>query len=336
MVIGKTSPSISLTDILSKYSEVQILKAVFPSINVLPCVINSPFRVDSNPSFSIFLTDNKQIRYKDFGDNSVSGGLWDLLSKYWNCSFKQSIIKVANKLSEKNKNGEITINSSPIKTFTRKESHLLTKIQVVVRKWRDYDYEYWRSYGIEPKWLKYANIYPISHKIVAKKECASDKWINHIFSADKYAYCFIEKKEGNVSLKIYQPFSKKFKWCSKMDASVIGLWTKIPEYGDKVIICSSLKDALCISCNLHIPTLCLQGEGYGMSDTAIKELKRRYKKVYISFDTDKVGKADSKKLAEKTGFINVIPDLGATKDYSDYFKSLKNKEDFKQLKQLFQ
>jgi hypothetical protein len=213
---------------------------------------------------------------------------------------------------------------------------MLNSLQVVVRSWKQYDYDYWNSYGINPKWLKYAEIYPISHKIVTRRNSPEDKPQRYVFAADKYAYCFIEKKEGNVSLKIYQPFSKKFKWCSKMDASVIGLWTKIPEYGDKVIICSSLKDALCISCNLHIPTLCLQGEGYGMSDTAIKELKRRYKKVYISFDTDKVGKTDSKKLAEKTGFINVIPDLGATKDYSDYFKSLKNKEDFKQLKQLFQ
>lgn len=137
-------------------------------------------------------------------------------------------------------------------------------------------------------------------------------------------------------MKVYQPFNKNgFKWCSKMDASVIGLWTKIPEYGDRVIICSSLKDALVISCQLHIPTLCLQGEGYNISDTAIKELKRRYKKIFISFDTDEAGKMDGKKLAERTGFTNVIPDLGTEKDFSDYYRSLKDKEKFKQLESLF-
>ena len=120
-----------------------------------------------------------------------------------------------------------------------------------------------------------------------------------------------------------------------MDASVIGLWTKIPEYGDRVIICSSLKDALVISCQLHIPTLCLQGEGYNISDTAIKELKRRYKKIFISFDTDEAGKMDGKKLTERTGFTNVVPDLGTEKDFSDYYRSLKDKEKFKQLQLLF-
>jgi hypothetical protein len=120
-----------------------------------------------------------------------------------------------------------------------------------------------------------------------------------------------------------------------MDSSVVGLWTKIPEYGDRVVLCSSMKDALCLACQCHIPTLCLQGEGYNMSDTAINELKRRYKKVFICYDTDVAGLLDSENLAIKTGFKNVIPDLGNSKDLSDYYKSLDNKEDFKKLESLF-
>ena len=120
-----------------------------------------------------------------------------------------------------------------------------------------------------------------------------------------------------------------------MDASVISLWNLIPEYGDRVVLCSSLKDALCLACQCHIPTLCLQGEGYNMSDTAINELKRRYKKVFICYDTDVAGLLDSENLAIKTGFKNIIPNLGECKDLSDYYKSLENKEAFKQLESLF-
>ena len=87
-----------------------------------------------------------------------------------------------------------------------------------------------------------------------------------------------------------------------MDSSVISLWTKIPDYGDKVIIASSVKDALTISCNTHIPTIAPQGEGYTLSTTAINELKRRYQKVYIAYDGDKAGKDDAKKLSKTTGF----------------------------------
>ena len=333
MVVGKTSSSISKTEIFNKFSETEVLCTVFPEITEIPCLICSPLRTDNNPSFSIYMDNNNHIRFKDHGNSGIQGGLIDLLCKYWNCTFNQCIDKICTLMI---KESDITIKPKQIKTFTRKESDTLSKLQVTIRPWRDYDYEYWKSYGITRQWLKYAEIYPISYKIITKKDSLTDKGKKYVFPADKYAYCFVERKEGKLQLKVYQPFNKNgFKWCSKMDASVIGLWTKIPEYGDRVIICSSLKDALVISCQLHIPTLCLQGEGYNISDTAIKELKKRYKKIFISFDTDEAGKMDGKKLAERTGFINVIPDLGTEKDFSDYYRSLKDKEKFKQLQILF-
>ena len=333
MVVGKTSSSISKTEIFNKFSETEVLCTVFPEITEIPCLICSPLRTDNNPSFSIYMDNNNHIRFKDHGNSGIQGGLIDLLCKYWNCTFNQCIDKICTLMIKEN---NITIKPKQIKTFTRKESDTLSKLQVTIRPWRDYDYEYWKSYGITRQWLKYAEIYPISYKIITKKDSLTDKGKKYVFPADKYAYCFVERKEGKLQLKVYQPFNKNgFKWCSKMDASVIGLWTKIPKYGDRVIICSSLKDALVISCQLHIPTLCLQGEGYNISDTAIKELKRRYKKIFISFDTDEAGKMDGKKLAERTGFTNVIPDLGTEKDFSDYYRSLKDKEKFKQLQVLF-
>ena len=220
--------------------------------------------------------------------------------------------------------------------MTRKESSELTKIQVAVRPWRQYDLDYWQSYGITKPWLTHAGVYPISHKIITKKDKETGKTSKFIFPTDKLAYCFTEYKGGNLSLKIYQPYNTKgFKWCSKMDSSVISLWTKVPEYGDRIVICSSLKDALCLSCQLHIPAIAPQGEGYNISDTAVSELKRRYKKVFICFDVDKPGLQDSLKLSEQTGFIRVVPDLKGQKDISDYFKSLENKAEFKQLEKYF-
>ena len=333
MVVGKTSSSISKTEIFSRFSETDVLCTVFPEITEIPCLICSPLRADNNPSFSVYMDNNNHIRFKDHGNPNVQGGLIDLLCKYWNCTFNQCIDRICTLMI---KDTDITIKPKQIRTFTRKESDTLSKLQVTIRPWRDYDYVYWESYGITRQWLKYAEIYPISYNIITKKDSPTDKGKKYVFPTDKYAYCFVERKEGKLQLKVYQPFNKNgFKWCSKMDASVIGLWTKIPEYGDRVIICSSLKDALVISCQLHIPTLCLQGEGYNISDTAIKELKRRYKKIFISFDTDEAGKMDGKKLAERTGFTNVIPDLGTEKDFSDYYRSLKDKEKFKQLESLF-
>ena len=128
---------------------------------------------------------------------------------------------------------------------------------------------------------------------------------------------------------------KEYKWSNGHNGSVISLWSKIPKTGERVIICSSLKDALCISCQLHIPTINVQGEGYDISDTAIKNLKSRYKRIYVSFDTDTPGILNTKRLAERTGFIPIIPDLGNCKDFSDYYKSLQDKQEFKKLEALF-
>ena len=280
----------------------------------------------------MYVNDKNHIRYKDHGNPNEQGGLFDLLCKYWNCTYNQALAKVW----EIGKKRDVGTNARPIRVFARKEYDCLTEVKVVVRPWRNYDYEYWNSYGINKKWLDYAEIYPISHKILVKKETPDDSEKKYVFPADKYAYCYVERKEGRLSLKIYQPFNTQgYKWCSKMDASVVGLWTKIPETGEKVIICSSIKDALCLSCQLHIPTLCLQGEGYDMSDTAIAELKRRYKKIYICYDVDEAGIYDGEKLSKRTGFINIVPDLGNCKDVSDYYKNLEDKTQFQKLKQLF-
>jgi hypothetical protein len=333
MVVGKTSSSISKTEIFGKFSEAQVLSTVLPEVTEIPCVISSPLRKDEHPSFCFYMSDNNHVRYIDYANREVNGNLIDFLCEYWHCTFNQVLDKICSLMI---KDGRITIKPKQIKTLTRKEADSLTKIEVKVRPWRDYDYEYWESYGITKQWLKYAEIYPVSYKIVTKKDAVTGKSRRYVFPTDRLAYAYIERKEGRLSIKVYQPYNTKgYKWCSKMDSSIIGLWTKIPEYGDRVIIASSLKDALCLSCNLHIPTLCLQGEGYDMSDTAISELKRRYKKVFICFDTDEAGKIDGEKLARRTGFTNVVPDLGSQKDISDYYKALEDKAQFKQLEQLF-
>ena len=141
--------------------------------------------------------------------------------------------------------------------------------------------------------------------------------------------CLCKSKCGR---KIYQPFNKQgYKWSNRHDKSVISLWTKVPSYGAKICICSSLKDALCLWANTNIPALAVQGEGYSMSNTAINELKRRFNKVYICLDNDIPGLKDAKKLAEETGFINVVlPKFNGGKDISDFYKVLNNKEQFKQ------
>lgn len=324
MAFGTGELSITLEDILAKTTEFEILNYYF-MVDELPIVINSPLREDNKPSFGLYTLDDKKVHYYDFSTKD-KGGLFDLLMKYWGESYKATLMRVWEDLPNFSNTNVKFNNTIKKKTYQSLKSRNID-LQCKVREWRDYDLDYWASYGISLEWLKYADIYPISHKIVIRDNQ------RYVFGADKYAYAYVERKEGKVTLKIYQPFNKGgYKWSNRHDRSVISLWTKVPEFGDRICICSSMKDALCLWVNTGIPSLAIQGEGYGMSDTAINELKRRYKHIYILLDNDEAGLLDAEKLAQTTGFTNIVlPQFNGGKDVSDLFKSLQDPNKFKNM-----
>lgn len=299
------------------------IAAYYLGVKSIPCLIPSPLRQDRKPSFSLFSNNGEEVGFIDYSTKE-HGSIIDLLMQMWNCDYVEAERRIANDMGDSKLNISIGKGSYASRISVRTSSGI--DLQCRTREWRDYDLEYWGSYGISLKWLKYADVYPISHKIVIKDD------ISFAFAADKYAYAYVEFKEGRTTLKIYQPFNTKgFKWANRHDRSVISLWTKVPPTGDRVCICSSLKDALCLWANTGIPALATQGEGYGMSDTAVNELKRRFKKVYICLDNDKAGLEDAERLASKTGFTNVVlPQFEGGKDISDMYKVLQNKEKFRQ------
>lgn len=306
---------------LGDLSEADIAAYYF-NIKSIPCLIHSPLRQDKKPSFALYSPDGKSVNYKDFSTRE-GGCIWTLLMKLWNCGGVEVRRRIYNDLGRDSLGTAIGVGSYSRRGI-KVNSYL--DLQCKVREWRPYDLQYWGSYGISLNWLKYADVYPISHKIIVKDD------ISYVFGADKYAYAYVEFKEGRVTLKIYQPFNTNgYKWSNRHDKSVISLWTKVPRCGERICICSSLKDALCLWANTGIPSIAIQGEGYGMSDTAISELKKRFKHIYILLDNDKAGLEDAIKLSSRTGFTNIVlPQFSGGKDISDYYKVVNNRETFKE------
>lgn len=307
----------NIDEIRKKVTDFQ-LASYYLGIKTIPCLVNSPLRKDRKPSFG-FYSNGDKVYFRDFSTGE-KGSIYDLLSLMWGMSFNETL----NKIAEDNFNQVTgTILSKTNYSINRKPT--CKDIKVRIREWKKYDAEYWASYGVPVKWLKYAGVYPISHKIMIMEDGNV-----YTFPAEKLAYAFVERKDGKVTVKIYQPLSRdpRYKWCNKHDKSVISLWTKVPKTGDKIIICSSLKDALCLWSNVGVPCIAVQGEGYNISDSAIKSLKERYKEICILFDNDNAGIRDGIALSEKTGFRNiVIPPFEGGKDVSDFYK-VKGKEEF--------
>ena len=320
MAISKGESSDTLSDILEKTTEANIL-SYYLGVTEIPTIIHSPLRKDNNPSFGLYSPNGKRIYFVDFATKD-RGGIFDLLCQMWKCSYSKVLTRISKDMPKLCSIGASNIhqhNSCSVKSTTKCKQG--SDLQCKVRDWASYDIEYWESYGISIDWLKYAEVYPISHKIIIKDGK------KYVFAADKYAYAYVEHKEGKVTLKIYQPFNKSgYKWSSNIDRSVWSLWTKIPKYGTNLIISSSVKDCLNIMCNLKIPSICLQGEGYLPKPHIMEELKSRYKNIIVFFDNDftnpnNPGHNDAKKLSEEYNLKMVeIPKEYESKDPSDLHK----------------
>lgn len=272
--------SITIEELLEKVSEAEIL-GHYLGIEQVPCLIHSPLRVDKHCSFSITSFDGKSIMYKDFktGDN---GSIFKLMQKYWNLKDGyEAVEKIYNDLGKRKdlqaatiyKKGEFSIKTTRI-------SKSIIELKCKVREWKDWDLKYWEQYGITLPWLQFSNTYPISHIIITKDGILST------IPAERYAYAYVEFKDDEESLKIYQPYSENFKWANNHDASVWDLWQQLPEFGDDLIITSSRKDALSIWANTGIPSCSLQAESYLPKHHIVDILKSRFKRIWVLYDND--------------------------------------------------
>ena len=314
MSFRRCNRSVGLDVLLDKTSEFDIMR-FYLNIDVLPALINSPLRQDRNASVSIFSPDGVKVFYKDFGTGE-HGSIFDLLGRMWNRTFSETITKIWDDI-DRVKHNRINLNRTRRGVIHKSNSIL----EVRTRQWFDYDIEYWNSYGISREWLEFGDVYPISHILITRDN------ITKIIPAEKLAYVYVERKDGKVSLKVYQPKSQRLKWLSKHDSSVWDLWSRLPDRGDTLFITSSRKDALCLWENTGIPSVSLQGEGYVPKEKVINQLKQRFGRVIIFFDNDydkdeNHGHIYASRLSVMFDLDMVeIPSEYKSKDPSDLFKN---------------
>lgn len=311
-MFNKNNPSLEIKDILNVVSEEDILAYYF-NIYEIPCLINSPIRKDNKPSFSVYYSRSGKIRCYDFATGDCYG-VFDLVKKKFGLSTFQNVLyfiyKDLNMFNEK----EI-IKQKVIRIAIKKNTK---DFDVKIRAWREYDIEYWKIYGISQKMLKFANVFPISQIILKKIENTI------VIPADKYAYVFLEKRGNVITKKVYQPFNEyDYRFFGTHNSSTWSLYEKLPERGDKIILTSSLKDAMCLWENLNIPSTSSQSESMTLDPEIIKDLDKRFKKKYILYDNDATGLKFSKLFAKEYGFENIIipKEFINSKDPSDLYKN---------------
>lgn len=314
-MISHGRKSISADELHSRISDEDILRK-YVGVEYVPCLIHSPLRPDERPSFSLFYSyKGNDVLYKDHS-NGDCGDVLRLLSLMWNCSRVDVITRIWN---------ECDCAARDIVPVVRRQPEP-TEIQIKVRKAEARDLAFWGKYGITKQWLKFAGIVPISHFVlVTGGRCA-------IYQADEYAYAYTSK----YGIKVYQPYSQ-IKWRSSQKKGYVQLYDKLPETGDTVCVCSSMKDALCLWAATGIPSIAPQSEGTSLPVEVTESLRKRFKRQYILYDNDRAGLGYAIEAARETGFTNIVlPQFEGGKDVSDLYKVLGNKDDFqKTMKKLF-
>lgn len=311
-MIAKGKISMTADELYTRISGEEILKK-YIGVEYIPSLIHSPLRNDEHRSFSLFTKSNGVVLFKDHS-SGLSGDAVMLLSMIWNCSREDAIARIWNEC-----------NCASREPVSYQQHPIPTDIQFKMRKWEQHDIAFWGKYGITMSWLKKANIFPISHFVLIKGSS------NTIFKADEYAYIFYT----DSGVKLYQPYSQ-LKWLSTQKKNHIQLYDCLPDFGDDVCVCSSMKDALCLWANTGIPSIAPQSEGTSLPLSIIEDLKIRFTNRYILYDNDQAGIGYAREAAKETGFTNVLlPKFEGGKDISDWYKSLDNKEDFQKIKELF-
>jgi hypothetical protein len=280
--------------------------------------ILSPLRKEKRPSFGFFIGNSGEIMYNDFALGK--GDCIDFVQTLFSLNFYDAMsrividFKLTNKFHHRalgeglKKKVEISNRLDTIKRL--KEGR---EISITRRKAEMYDINFWYKFGITKRTLSMYNVHPIEYFFIN----------GNPIKADKYSYAFIETKDGVETYKIYQPFSKDYKWLNNHDESVWQGWEQLPKKGEVLVITKSLKDVMSIVDILNIPSVALQSESVKPKDKIIQELHSRFERVYILYDNDfdketNWGEEYSKKLSlEHSLIFSQIPTKFASKDFSD-------------------
>lgn len=317
MVINLNKKKVNKEDLLEKVSPSDIFRYYTGEPVNLVGNMKSPLRKDKEPSFGYFIGKQGELCFKDF----VLGGgdcirfvqlmfglnFFEAMSKIVTDFGLENYFLISNAVGEGTK--AIITNKRLVADNER------TSIGKKRREWTSFDLSYWQQFNIDYQTLLKYNVEPVSHVFIGSS----------IISTDKYAYCYIERKEKET-YKIYQPYSKKYKWLNNHDDSVWQGWEQLPETGEDLIITKSLKDVMSIVNTTDIPAVSLQAESVHPKEAVIEDLKRRFKNVYVLYDNDfdkeiNWGIELGRKLAEEFKLqMIIIPEKYKSKDFSDLIK----------------
>lgn len=272
----KGHSQVTKNDILHTISEEELFKIYCTNFEYINVSFSSELRKDKNPSCRI-ADLGYGLRYKDFGLANPAIDIWEYIMQKFSLSYPEMLEKIASDLniSLVADSPSTNVKSVP-KPRVKPRKHILVR----ERDWLLCDKEFWfNRYGIPKQLLIDYCIRPISYY-----------WISGVvYTVLKHAYCYdYYWNDGVFQRKIYQPYSKKKKWISNVDTTIVQGIDNIPKKAPLMIISSSLKDLMCFKL-LGYPAVAPNNERSWLPKIVWEKFVQRYDKIVIFFDNDDTG-----------------------------------------------
>lgn len=257
----------------------------------------SPFRDDKNPSLSFYQTSSGRIRWKDFGTDEPSGGVYQFVAKHLGTEDLDAI-------------KSYIYDGRETQIFKKQTTQRIlpprkNSLEIKAKRWSEKELDYWQSYHISKETLKMFNTVPLAHFYV--NDIKNDRLENELLFAQLVG----------SHVKIYSPLSKTRKWKSNTTKSDVFGLEQLKFKSDTLILTKSLKDIMTLH-ELGYEAIAPMSETSDFPKMIEEEVLPRYKNIYVLFDNDTTGLKRGEILSLKYSAANlIIPLKTGCKDVSD-------------------
>jgi hypothetical protein len=244
-----------------------------------------------------------EYKFKDFSTGK-QGSKIDIVQHLFSLTYSQTLFKITEDYNKWIMDGGFLEVDPEYKPVSRYAVDYISK-----REWNSQDAEYWLQYNIGTSMLTEYNVHPIEHYNMIK---ASTEGIDKLVIKNPLMYGYYT--DSGDCYKIYQPKQKSYKFI-KIESHLQGL-EQLKYDKDYLVICSSLKDAMCLkSFNFGLDVIAPDSENTIIKPYIIQNLQSKYKKLLSLLDNDEAGHIGMEKYKKAYNIQPIY--LKSEKDISD-------------------
>lgn len=281
-------PEITPNEILQKITQEQIFEFILGKDFSYDKRYNSPFRKDDSPGCKFTVAKDGTIFFTDFAE--VKGKThricWRMVMDYYNVSLSGAINILISKfnLSDDAKDYKEVEEKNLKYLKSTLEEKIRTPITYDKKAYDKRDVQYWSQFIITPRELLSDEVYSTDRIYVKGKVIK--------LCTPCYAIDFLH------AVKLYQPYSIKYKWLCNTDQDDIGNIDNLPPTGEELVVAKSYKDHRVLRNNAVPYVIWLGSEAYIPSLHILQNLASRFRLITIFFDNDFKGIEYAMKLYE--------------------------------------